>query len=181
MWILRGIYFSRTKSGACEIIVKMLPNASVSGKWLLISILDAMESLCESNIERRKSAEDLFNPLKRLKASKGILLDILSRQYDDPLIHKKEVIVSLLLVYSSEDFYFFEPLVIKIKDYYAYLKHCVGTYVWPASARRVMVLCGSPWKIWLRLLPVLLPIFCTQGTLLSFEYFQYVFLNRNWK
>ena len=97
-----------TKSGACEVILKMLPGASASGSPQLIAMLDCMYALGIQNPERQKKFE----------GAKGPLMHILSRYYENPLVHKKAVIIASLLAYSTDNLDFFRPLVLMIRSYY---------------------------------------------------------------
>merc|ERR1712110_650221 len=79
-----------------------------SGGPLLAYMLKAMWGLSAKNRARQK----------KFKASKGLLMDILSRQYDDTIIHKLAVTLACVLAFCSEDVDFFLPLVLAIRSYY---------------------------------------------------------------
>ena len=66
-----------TKSGACDIILKMLPSALPR---LMMPMLDCMYALG-----------------RLMGQFKAAVMYILSRQYDDPKIHKRAVVVASLL------------------------------------------------------------------------------------
>ena len=97
-----------TKVGACQILLRMLPEASKSASPVLMVMLDCMYALALHNPQRQK----------QLEVGKIPLMNILSRHYEDPEIHKKAVVIASLLAYSTRDMNSFRPVVYMIRAYY---------------------------------------------------------------